>query len=418
MAFSHRLRSSRVAGLADQALASLVTFGQTLVYARTLAAEEFGLFAMALAAVLVAQILQRTVVVLPMIVAQSEHSHTAVHAWWRVNAAVLGLTMLAVVSIGMLAHASGARSGVVVPLCVAVATALPSILVYEFVRRTLYVQQRKASVLGMSAAHFVLQALGVAVVVRVGGGAWAAMVAVALAAGAAAVVGAVGLDRTRAADAPGARMLLRRYRSDMGWSLAAAVPYAGFNTALPVLLGLLSGPAAAGVFTATRLLLAPITTLISAVDSVDKPRAARRLRDDGTAGLKASLLRTVRSLLLLGGGYLLAAGVWAQDILRLLLGADYPLDAGRAWLWLVVGLLMMLGQPLETGMLVMRLMRLYFWTRFAALVVGMLTLVATLHRLGYESGILAMGTAWLVSGTLAALLLARALRADGAAMKT
>lgn len=414
----HLLRSSRAAGLADQALASLVTFGQTLVYARALAADEFGLFAMALAAVLVAQILQRTVVVLPMIVAQSDHSHTAVHAWWRVNATVLGLTMLAVASIGLVAYARGHGSDLVVPVCTAVGTALPSILVYEFVRRTLYVQRRTAGVLRMSAAHFALQTLGVAVVVGTGGGAWAAMAAIAVAAGAAAVVGAFGVDLTRAADAPSARALLRRYRTDMVWSLAAAVPYVGFNTALPVLIGLLSGPAAAGVFTATRLLLAPITTLISAVDSVDKPRAARSLRDEGTAGLRGSLLRTVRSMLLLGGGYLVAAGVWAKDILRLLLGADYPLDASLAWLWLVVGLLMMLGQPLETGLLVMRLTRWYFWTRFAALVVGMLTLMSALHRLSYEAGILAMGAAWLVSGTLAALLLARALRAPPGAVKT
>jgi O-antigen/teichoic acid export membrane protein len=281
------LRSSRAAGLADQALASLVTFGQTLVYARTLAADEFGLFAMALAAALVAQILQRTVVVLPMIVAQSEHQHTAVHAWWRINAGVMGLTMLAVASIGLVAYGGGHGAGVVGPLCAAGGVALPSILVYEFVRRTLYMQQRKAAVLRMSAIHFALQAVGVATVVWIGGGAWTAMAVMAAAGGAAAVVGAFRLDLTRAPDAPSAGALLRRYRTDMGWSLAAAVPYVGFNTALPVLLGLLSGPAVAGVFTATRLLLAPITTLISAVDSVDKPRAARCLRDDGTSSWPA-----------------------------------------------------------------------------------------------------------------------------------
>jgi O-antigen/teichoic acid export membrane protein len=105
------------------------------------------------------------------------------------------------------------------------------------------------------------------------------------------------------------------------------------------------------------------------------------------------------------------AGVWAQEILRLLLGAAYAADASLAWLWLLVGLLMMLGQPLETGLLVMRLTRWYFWTRFAALVVGTITLIFALHRLSYEAGILAMGAAWLVSGTLAALLLGKSLRA-------
>lgn len=404
------LRSSRAAGLADQALASLVTFGQTLVYARTMEAGEFGVFAMALAAVLVAQILQRTVVVLPMIVAQSEHSRTAVRAWWCINAAVMGLTMLALSLIALAAYLAGGGRGVVIPLCAAVATALPSILIYEFVRRTLYVQQRKASVLRMSLVSFLLQAAGVATVVHAGGGALAAMAVMAGAYALAAGVGARGLDLTPWPDMPSAASLLARYRSDMGWSLAAALPYAGFNTAMPVLIGFLSGPVAAGVFTATRLLLAPITTLISAVDSVDKPRAAHSLRDGGTAGLRRTLGRTLRSLLVLGGGYSLVAGVFADDILHLLLGEQYPLNGGTAWLWLVVGLLMMMGQPMETGLLVLRLTHWYFWTRAAALLAGAAALGLTVHRLGYEAGILAMAAGWLVSGVLAGLLLQKAAR--------
>lgn len=406
------LRSSRAIGLYDQALASLVTFAQTLVYARTLDGDQFGVFAMTLAALLLAQMLQRTLVVLPMIVSQSEQAEPAVRSWWRVNALIVALSLLAVAAVALIAHAAAAdRSATVLALCGAVALALPPVLTYEFARRALFVQQRRAAVLRMSVANFLLQGMAVALVVLVGGQAVLAVGAMALAAALAAVVGLVGV-RWGGANQPSARALTLRYRSDMVWNLAAAVPYAGFNTTMPMLVGFLVGPAAAGVFTATRLLLAPVTTLISAVDSVDKPRAARLLREGGAAGLRRSLAGTLRSLMLLGGGYLVVAGLFADEILRLLLGAQYPLHAGSAWWWAAVGLLMMLGQPLETGLLVLRRTRWYFWTRFAALLAALALLWASMGRFGYEAGILAMGAGWAVSGLAAAVLLRRALRAS------
>jgi len=404
------LRSPRAVGLYDQALASLVTFGQTLAYARVMASEQFGLFAMTLAALLVAQMLQRTLVVLPMIVSQSEQAEPEFRGWRRVNGLILALSLGLVAAVASAALLAGARpEGTALVLCATVAIALPPVLVYEFTRRVLYLQQRRAHILRLSAANFLLQGAGLVLVIVCDGGALLAVAAMALAGALAAAVGWSGIHWGTSAQAD-ACALAARYRADMAWNLAAAVPYAGFNTAMPMLLGFLSGPAAAGMFTATRLLLAPVTTLIAAVDSVDKPRAARSLLEGGGAALRRSLLATLRSLLLLGGVYLLLAGLFADEILRLLLGADYPLLAGSAWAWSVVGLLMMAGQPLETGLLVLRRTRWYFWTRFSALVVAMLPLTTMLERLGYAAGIVAMAAGWLVAGLAAAGLLRRALR--------
>lgn len=399
------LKSSRAIGLYDQALASLVTFGQTLVYARTLDAGQFGLFAMVLAALLVGLMVQRAVVVLPMIVAQSEQSEPDVRAWWRLNLVITALTLAVVMTIALAGWLwAVASTATVLILCKALVMALPSLLAFEFARRVLYTQERSMVVLRMSIANSLFQVGAVAVVVVVGGQALAAVGGMAVAAGCAAVLGLFGVS-WRGQETHGAQGLLVRYRKDMGWNLAAALPYAGFNTAMPMLLGFLSGPATAGVFTATRLLVSPVTALIAAVDSVDKPRAARSLREGGASGLRRSLGATLSFLIVFGGVYLVLAGAFADEMLNFLLGPEYPLPSGSAQWWAVVGFLIILAQPLETGLLVLRRTKWFFWTRMGALLAAMLLLHLTLGRLGYEAGIVAMAAGWLVSGLAAAALL-------------
>jgi len=401
--------SSRAAGFYGQALASLVTFGQTIVYARTMQAGEFGLFAMIASALLVSQILQRSVVVLPMIVAQTEHRSAALRPWSRINAAIIVVTA----GIFMLAAAAAWWSDtgrrLVLPLCAATVVALPTTLHYEFVRRTLFLEQRYASAVRIGAINFVLQCVGTAAVVFAGQGAFAAAVAIAVAAGLAGISAGAALGRSDQPAAPAAVALLARFRADMGWNLAAAVPYGVFNTGLPILLGFVANPATAGLFTATRVLLAPITTLVSAVDTVDKPRAARGLRDGGRAGLIRSLRGTLVSLLGLSLGYLLVGGVYADEILRFLLGANESAQPGRAWLWMVVGFLLMLGQTTETGLIVLRQAHWFFWSRLIATATGLIVLIVAVPGMGYVAGIVSMGTWWLVSTALAALLLYLAL---------
>lgn len=404
------VNSSRAAGLYGQVLSSLVTFGQTIIYARTMPAEQFGLFAMATSALLVSQIVQRNAVVIPMIVAQGERRATALRPWSRINTAIAALTTGAIALVALAAWWIGDGRRLVYPLCVATAMALPTTLRYEFVRRTLFLEQRYASAVRIGAINFVLQCAGVAAVVFAGKGALAAMAAVAVAAGMASVSARAALGRAQ--DAPGtptAAALLTKYRADMGWNLAAAVPYGAFNSGLPMLLGFVASPSAAGLFTATRLLLAPITTLVSAVDTVDKPRAARSLREGGRTGLLRSLRYTLVSLLAGSCAYLLIGGVFADEILGLLLGSKFPLQHSWAWLWMVVGVFVMFGQTTETGLLVLRQARWFFWSRLFAMAIGLTVLILAVPSADYVAGIVSMGTWWFFSSVLAAVLLALAL---------
>ena|SRR3990167_767 len=404
------IRSSRAAGLLDQALFSLATFAQTVIYARTLPSIEFGLFAMALSTVLLAQTLQRCVVILPMVVSVAQAKESVIRPWARLNGVVIALALAALALVGLTARLVAPEARLLPTLCAMAALCLPAVFSFEFVRRALYVEQKRGRIAGQASAYFTFQLAGVGAVVWSGGGGMAAIAATAAAALLAALIGALALTWKRQPDDVTLGALVTRYRTDMGWSLAAALPYAGFNTSMPMILGFVSSPVAAGVFTATRLLLAPVTTLIAAIDNVDKPRAARALRDEGSSGLVRSLRGTLRSLLIMGGAYLLLAGVFSDQLLRFLLGARYSVDVGFAWIWLVVGLLMMFGQPMETGLLILRRTRWYFWSRFLALLAAAAVLVLGLQVLaGHAAGVIAVAAGWLVSGGLAAGLLRYAL---------
>ena len=403
------VRTDRFAGMADQAFLSAVTFGQVVLYARHMTHDDFGLFAMGLATVLLGQTVQRCVVVLPMIVSAGETAESQTSAWSRLNLIVLtsGMAILLMgLAVGALADLRSTLAWRVGALTLCM---LPGSLLYEFVRRAHYVAGRRRDVLRMAATSLALHAGVVWGVLAMGGDAFAA----GLGTSGAAALAALLSWPARQAEAKGRTIvvgaLVSRYRSDIVWNLAASLPYAGFNTAMPVVLGFLSSPTAAGVFSATRVLLAPITTLISSIDSVDKPRAAKALRDHGEAGLARSLRGTTKSLFAWGSGYLVVGVLFSDQILRLLLGGRYPLDAGYQWCWFIVGALMMLGQPMETGLLVLRLTRYYFWTRLAALLASMAVLGFGLLSFTYEAGIFAVATGWMVSGTLACALLVRRL---------
>ena len=62
------------------------------------------------------------------------------------------------------------------------------------------------------------------------------------------------------------------------------------------------GPTAVAAFTAARTLTNPAISMVTAVDSLDKPRGARGLAKDGLPGLRKSVSQTRRLLAIITGG--------------------------------------------------------------------------------------------------------------------
>ncbi|MEZ5643421.1 MAG: hypothetical protein R3E70_15575 [Burkholderiaceae bacterium] len=112
-----------------------------------------------------------------------------------------------------------------------------------------------------------------------------------------------------------------------------------------------------GVFHACRILVQPINTLIGATDSVDKPRAARALAQDGFVGMRRVLGRSLTVLLALGLPYLLIIAATASWLLPWLLGEAYRGQTHVVTWWCAVALAMLIAQPVESGLYVTRRVR-------------------------------------------------------------
>ena len=381
----------------------MATLAQLFVYAKVLAPDAFGVFGLVQGTYLLTQGVQRSVVVLPMIMTASASSGGDA-VWARLNTVLLaGITAV----LALLALAGGAL-GIDVAFRTAFALAAPctmATLSYEFGRRTLFLQQRPRAVLAAAATYFLTTVAGVATVAIWLRSVEAAAAVLFLAAGTA---GAMAW-RLRA-PMPSGGIRVRDHRGMIGWNLLSFLPYAVYNNGMILIVGALADVRAVALFAASRLFTAPIQTLIQAIDSVDKPRARRMYAADGLTGLSYSLGRTRRTLLMLGAPYLIAIVLGAELLVPLLFGDRYPgmIDAVR--LWGAVALLMLLGQPLETGLLVLHKSNLFFWTRSLAAIAAIAALLGLRDTLSQVAPIAALAVGWGAGGALAWVLLRARLR--------
>src|SRR5690606_24652958 len=146
------------------------------------------------------------------------------------------------------------------------------------------------------------------------------------------------------------RHSLRDVRGTVVWNALSYMPYMAYNNGMVLFVGAIAGPVTAGIFAATRVFLAPIQLLTAAIDNTDKPRTSRALATGGASAFKASLGNTSATLLVLGLPYLLAITVAPEFFGMLLLGSSYASEMWIARIWAVVGLMLLLGQPLESGL--------------------------------------------------------------------
>jgi O-antigen/teichoic acid export membrane protein len=381
----------------------MATLAQLFVYGKVLAPEAFGVFGLVQGTYLLTQGVQRSVVVLPMIM--TAHDSGGDPAWARLNAMLLA----GIAAVLALLALAGGILGIDVAFRTAFALAAPCTLAtlsYEFGRRTLFLQQRPRAVLAAAATYFLSTAAGVSAVAIWLRNVEAAAAALFLAAGAAWAVA----WRLRA-PAPLGSVRVRDHSGMIGWNLLSFLPYTVYNNGMILIVGALADVRAVALFAASRLFTAPIQTLIQAIDSVDKPRARRMYATEGLAGLSRSLNRTRRTLLALGAPYLVVILLGAGVLAPWLFGDRYPGMVNAVRMWAAVSLLMLLGQPLETGLLVLRKSNLFFWTRSLAAIAAIAALLSLRGTLPQVAPIAALAAGWGAGGALAWILLRSRLQA-------
>jgi O-antigen/teichoic acid export membrane protein len=130
------------------------------------------------------------------------------------------------------------------------------------------------------------------------------------------------------------------------------------------------------VFTAARTLTNPAVSIVSAVDSVDKPRAARALAIGGMAGLRQAVGRTRLFLVVVTGAYLGLVACAAQPLLDLAFHHRYSGITLEVRVLAAAIFLFCLNQPSETMLIMLRASATMFATRSATAVLTVGLLIA------------------------------------------
>ena len=154
---------------------------------------------------------------------------------------------------------------------------------------------------------------------------------------------------------PGLARIIADHRAEARWLAWANLPYAVYGSAtIVVLIGAIIGPVAAGVFTAARTLTNPAMSIVSAIDSTDKPRATRALAEHGAAGLNDAIARTRKLIAIATGLYLATVAIWAGPITEFAFRGQYADVTTDVRLLAFAFFLAGLNQPSETRLIVLK----------------------------------------------------------------
>lgn len=401
-----RSSSGRVYSLADQGLQGIANIVAMSALGRHLVPAQFGAVGVAIGIYYFVFGFHRSLVIIPYITEHYDSLGAAAdrryHSnwWWYgvctslILSAILGLLALTLQFV--CAWYPAWRWGIT-PLALG-ALMTPPLVWAEHVRRWLYKIERPDGAALAALIYAALLVCGAIVLPRfqldaLGGAlAW-------VAAGLGASLIPLAVLRPGAFDSAASLACLARHRAFASWLALNNLPYSFFSSAtVVVLIGMINGPLAAAVFTAARTLTNPAVSIMSAVDSIDKPRAARALAQQGEAGLRNSVHKTRMLLIAVTGAYLALVAVLAPILLDLVYHGKYADISAEMRLIALSIFLFCLNQPSETLLIVLRASRTLFVTRT-------LTAAVTIAALALGSRHGTMGMAVAVVAAQAANLL-------------
>lgn len=376
-----RQRSSSVIGIwasrfrnralpfVDQALLGLSALLISLILARHFSVLSFASVTVMMGAHYFVFSVHRAAIVLPYILESSAgaEDEDSQRSWWSTNLAFIGAAtaFLALAALGLRLLSVGT------PVLTWISDATfyllfttPPLLAFEYGRRVLYQQGHVAAVTVISVAYLAGGLVTVTVGTRLGSQNIANLAFAA--AGMSGLIAFLLIARPSCATLASAWAVWQPHAKFAYWQSATSIPYNLYAIAPVVLIGIFSGPTAAAIFGAARTIVSPAFSVVSAVDSIDKPRAARAMATAGLPGLHASISATRKLLLVLAGGYLAVIAIFAPAVLHVAFGARYAEHSMAVRILALAFLCMCLAQPVETMLIVLRRLRPLFYIRGTA----------------------------------------------------
>ena len=388
MPFGSKLASvqTRAASFAEQGLQGAANVLVNVILARNLPQQGFATIGIMLGVHWFVLGMHRTAVVLPFVLDASRTDNDGVQTeqrWWWLNllsvgvvAIGLALTTLIAFSVATSPGDAWFRNGIALTVLVT-----PALLLFEFGRRILYQRGLPATAALASFVYLLINLFSAILLMRYSATAESGAIAWIVAGLGAALVTILAVPPGAPRFAEGIRIWWSN-REFAFWQALTNLPYAVYNSSVGVVVGIFGGATAVAAFTAARTLTNPALSMVTAVDSLDKPRAARALAADGLPGLQRSIGHTRRLLVLITGIYLGLIIVFAGPILQLAFGNIYSDQVNEICVLAMAFFVICMNQPSETFLIVLRASKLLLATRIVAAVFAVVSLaVGSSHGL-------------------------------------
>lgn len=266
----------------DQALNSGTNFLVGVILIRSAAASEYGLFVLANAALVLAHGFQHAVVSLPMtVIAPKRAPADRLHFVNALTTTQFALWVPACIGLAVVAYALGQAGWLddtTTALCAVTALAAIGAIAREFFRQLFFVFGRPTFCLAIDAVYTVL--FLVAAVAYTASGPQPALLTIAAIGLSSVASAAIGMVLYRAFLGGGFGFgmdALRETLQPARWGVPGMILAWLQNQGFFYLLGALQGTAGVAIVGAARMLLVPIPMMLTAVESILRPRAANWL---------------------------------------------------------------------------------------------------------------------------------------------
>jgi O-antigen/teichoic acid export membrane protein len=399
-----RLLAPSTTAFFDQFSLSGLNFISIILVARVAPKLDFASYSLTLAIWAFFVSLQRTVIVLPMMVAHSDTEFEQVPGKWI----YVNFGYVAVVTIGLLAAwryylFTGNVFAIEAMQLSLIVT--PPMLVFEFCRRLMYQIDRNLDASLFAVIVAICYTIGIGISTFHTHTAMAAVAGMALGGLLASLLAFVRHPREFGLPSLAGYRQLWKLAPPTTWHFLSFLAHSTFNTALPIVVATFGTPTAVAALVATRNLTNPMLTISTAVDSFEKPRSGRAFREGGMTALRATTNRTRRFLMMINTPIMIVLAVAAPLLVKLMRGGGHAEYVYLIYLWIGVVTAILINQPYETALIIQRKTAVLFWSKLAGGVVLLAGAATLVPRYG------AFGALYATLGATIVNLLVNAIRA-------
>lgn len=358
-------------GISDQAIVSMTNFVTMVLLARELSADAYGAFVLVYGVLMFVNNMQVGLFTQPHNVlgairqgdAYARYTSTTFASQLAFVVVLAELILIAALSANLLSWS-------VAPLLFALVPAAVAWQVQEFARRVYYTEGQVKEAFFNDLVSYGGQFVGLVVAWRAG--VLSGPVALYILAATSGIAAVVGVWRLRSLFRREFDRALVRENWNFGkWLFGANVVQSSSIQLHLVLIAAIVGVAGTGLYRAVQNLVAPTHIIMNAVKSMAMPRAAYLYNHGGMAAMCTYLTRVVLLALVPIAGYLVLAGIFAEQLLDLFYSGQYHGYAPLVWIFSLAYLMVYIVQVLTLALSAMRVTRAVLIAEASAVVTGL-----------------------------------------------